>query len=119
MIKARAISLRLSGAGILALIAGLALGWPGLWQPAAVAATVLLAFGIGAIPALSGYQYTFWIIAAIVAGLIYPGAFLQWGEFDLRHPWLILIIVQLVMFGMGVQMRLRILPAWPPTGAAY
>ena len=107
MIKARAISFRLSGVSILALITGLALGLPEIWQPAAVGATVLLAFGMGAFPVLSGFQYTGWIIAAIVAGLIYPSAFLQWGEFDLRHPWLILIIVQLVMFGMGVQMRLK------------
>ncbi|MCW9705268.1 bile acid:sodium symporter family protein [Aliifodinibius sp. 1BSP15-2V2] len=36
--------------------------------------------------------------------MIYPSAFLEWGSFDLRHPWVILIVVQLVMFGMGTQM---------------
>ena len=39
--------------------------------------------------------------------MIYPAQFLQVGNFDLRSPWLILIVVQLVMFGMGTQMSLR------------
>ena len=58
-------------------------------------------------PALKGYQYTAWIITAVVAGMIYPAAFLKWGDFDLRNKWLILLVVQLVMFGMGIQMGLR------------
>lgn len=66
-----------------------------------------LAVGIGAVPLLQGYQYTAWIICAVVAGMAYPQAFLHVGDFDMRNKWLILIVVQLVMFGMGIQMSLR------------
>ena len=37
--------------------------------------------------------------------MVYPDAFLKWGDFDLRNKWLILIIIQLVMFGMGTQLK--------------
>ena len=76
-------------------------------SPLAVAASLLIAFGMGAVPVLKSYQYTGWIIMAIVCGLIYPSAFLKWGDFDLRNKWLILIVVQVVMFGMGTQMSLK------------
>nr|WP_295923172.1 bile acid:sodium symporter family protein [uncultured Dyadobacter sp.] len=68
---------------------------------------VALALGFGAIPFLKGYQYTAWIACAVVAGMAYPETFLHAGDFDLRNKWLILIVVQLVMFGMGIQMSLR------------
>src|SRR5690606_13557740 len=78
-----------------------------VWQPAAVALSVSFAIGMGAIPALKGYQYTAWIITAVVAGMIFPAAFQKWGDFDLRNKWTILIVIQLVMFGMGMQMSIR------------
>ena len=78
-----------------------------IWQPAAVALSVTASLGIGIIPVLSNYQYTAWIVTAVVAGMIYPSAFLNWGSFDLRNKWLILLVVQLVMFGMGIQMALK------------
>jgi BASS family bile acid:Na+ symporter len=56
---------------------------------------------------LKGYQFTAWIILAFTAAMIFPQPFLKWGDFDLRDKWLILIVVQLVMFGMGTQMGLR------------
>lgn len=93
--------------GLLALIAGLAMGETLVWQPAAVVACIGLAIGLGAIPALQGYQFTAWIIAAVVAAVIYPERFLHVGPYDLRNKWLILIIIQAVMFGMGTQMGLR------------
>lgn len=68
---------------------------------------VALAVGMGAIPFLQGYQYTAWIACAVVAGMAYPQTFLHVGDFDMRNKWLILVIVQLVMFGMGIQMSLR------------
>jgi len=92
---------------LILLLAGLITYQPAIWKPAAVGLSISFAIGIGAIPALKGYQYTVWIITAVVAGMVYPAAFLHWGDFDLRNKWLILVIVQLVMFGMGLQMSLR------------
>jgi len=92
---------------VLVLIIGLVSSNPALWQPAAVAAAVLLSLGLGSSPALKSYQYTAWIVAAVVAAMIYPAQLLHWGDFDLRNKWLVLIVIQLVMFGMGTQMSLR------------
>lgn len=78
-----------------------------IWQPALVVLTITLAISLRFIPKLRGYQFTAWIIAAVTAAMIYPAAFLKWGDFDLRDKWLILIVVQVVMFGMGTQMSLK------------
>ena len=78
-----------------------------IWQPAIVALVVALAIVLRFVPKLRGYQFTFWIIAAVTAAMIYPAAFLKWDSFDLRDKWLILIVVQVVMFGMGTQMSLK------------
>lgn len=56
---------------------------------------------------LKGYQFTAWIIVAFTVAMIFPQAFLKWGNFDLRNRWVILVVVQLVMFGMGTQMGLK------------
>ena len=103
----RKLCLLAAGGGLLLLCAGLALGQARLWQPAAVALCAGLAIGLGAVPALRGYQFTAWIVTAVTAAMIYPAAFLSWGQFDLRNKWLILFVVQLVMFGMGTQMSLK------------
>ena len=100
----------LFGAAVLAFVAllgGLWAGNPAIWQPAALVFAVGLAMGMGGIPALKGYQYTAWIMAAVVAAMLYPASFLHWGSFDLRNKWLILLVIQTVMFGMGTQMSLR------------
>lgn len=78
-----------------------------VWQPAAVCTAIGFAIGIGSINALKNYQYTAWIIVAVVAAMIYPQAFMKWGSVDLRNKWLVLVIIQLVMFGMGIQMSIR------------
>jgi BASS family bile acid:Na+ symporter len=78
-----------------------------IWQPAATVAIISFAIGMGGINSLKTYRYTVWIIAAVVAAMIYPSAFTQWGNIDLRNKWLILVIIQLVMFGMGTQMSLK------------
>ncbi|RYF54958.1 MAG: bile acid:sodium symporter family protein, partial [Cytophagaceae bacterium] len=99
-----------------ALLIGLLIQQPTIWQPAAVLAAVSFAFGMQAIQALKTYQYTAWIIVVVVAGMIYPGAFTHWGTFDLRNKWLILVIIQLVMFGMGIQMSIRDFSGLATTG---
>jgi len=78
-----------------------------IWRPAAVALAVFGALGIGKFPALKGYQYTAWIVVAVVAGMLFPMAFTRWGSFELRNKMLMLVIIQLVMFGMGIQMSLK------------
>ena len=78
-----------------------------LWQPLAVIAAVALAISLRFIPKLRGHQFTAWIIAAVTAVMIFPTAFLKWGDFNLRDKWLMLVIIQFVMFGMGTQMSLK------------
>ncbi|MFD2163867.1 bile acid:sodium symporter family protein [Paradesertivirga mongoliensis] len=107
MRNVRKLCLGLSAISLLILIIGLVTQNPQLWQPAALAFAVSASIGIDIIPLLENYQYTAWIITAVVAGMIYPSAFLNWGSFDLRNKWLILLVVQLVMFGMGIQMALK------------
>ncbi|GGF23559.1 hypothetical protein GCM10011339_09540 [Echinicola rosea] len=83
------------------------MGFTDVWKISAVACSGAFSVGLGASKRFGGYQYTAWIVTAVVAGMVYPNAFLQWGEIDLRNKWLILIVVQAVMFGMGIQMSLR------------
>src|SRR5688572_29523458 len=99
--------LLLSGVAAVLLVIGIITQQHSIWQPAAVICSICFAIGMGAVPALKSFRYTAWIIAAVVAAMIYPAAFTHWGSFDLRNKWLILIIIQLVMFGMGIQMSLK------------
>jgi BASS family bile acid:Na+ symporter len=92
---------------LLATLAGALLDLPALWHPAAVAAAVALALGLGARESTRGFQFTAWIVVAVTAAMVYPSAFLRWGDLDLRNRWVVLFIVQGVMFGMGTQMKLR------------
>src|SRR4030042_2988332 len=101
------ICLILSFICFLGLIFCLIKKYPAGSGPFAVFCIVLFAIGIASVPALRGYRFTVWIIAAVVCGMLYPQRFLHIGTLDLRNPWLILIVVQLVMFGMGTQMSLK------------
>lgn len=107
MLPLRKACLGLSALALVALLSGLLPGNSAVAAPAAVVAVVALALGLGAVESLKGYQYTGWILAAVVAAMLYPGAFLKWGEFDLRNKYVVLVVVQLVMFGMGTQMSLK------------
>jgi BASS family bile acid:Na+ symporter len=110
------ICLAISCISLIALLAGIIMANGTVWQPAAVWLVVSFAIGMGAVPALKNYQYTAWIIVAVVAAMIYPHAFLKVGSVDLRNKWLILIIVQIVMFGMGIQMSIRDFTGLASTG---
>src|SRR5688572_17225082 len=100
----------------IALVAGIILQNESVYKPSAIALSVCFAVGLGAIPALKGFRYTAWIIAAVVAGMVYPQAFTHWGSFDLRNKWLMLVIIQTVMFGMGIQMKLKDFSGLAQTG---
>jgi BASS family bile acid:Na+ symporter len=96
-----------SGLAAVVLLVGIVMQQPSLYKPFAVATAVCLAIGLGAIEMLKGYRYTACIIAAVVAGMMYPEAFKSWGSVNLRDKTLILVVIQLVMFGMGTHMSLK------------
>jgi BASS family bile acid:Na+ symporter len=100
-------SLNLGLFSVMILILSLLLGWENGTAPLVVSSSVFLAIGMGSINSLKSYQYTAWILVAISCGMIYPSAFLKWGDFDLRNKWLLLVVVQIVMFGMGTQMSIK------------
>ena len=116
MKSTRRISLVVSAIALVIALLGAILHQPDLYRPGAAIAAVCGAIGLGAVPALKGYQYTAWIIAAVVAGMMFPQAFTKWGSFDLRNKWLILVVVQMVMFGMGIQMSLKDFTGLAQTG---
>ncbi len=98
-----------SAAAGAAILVGVALRRPELWQPAAAVAIVLLALGLRSVASLRTYQYTAWIIAAVVVAMIYPDVFktLSPGrEGAPQNKWIMLGVIQLVMFGMATQMSL-------------
>src|SRR5262245_43595242 len=98
------------------LIAGIILQIPSLYKPCLLFTSICLAIGLGAIETLKGYRYTAWIICAVVAGMLYPEAFTSWGDINLRDKTLILVIIQLVMFGMGTHMSLKDFSGLASTG---
>lgn len=81
MLPVRRLCLVVSGLALVALVASLAFGYAALVAPSAVAATVGLALGLGAVDALKSFQYTAWIIAAVVAAMFYPGDLPDLGRF--------------------------------------
>lgn len=103
----RRASLGASGLALITFLGTWLLGHNGLACVFALATVLTLAFGLKSVSSLKGYQFTVWILAAVLAGMLYPSAFQRWGDFDLRNKWLILVVVQLVMFGMGTQMSLH------------
>ena len=59
----RRLFLGVAGAAMLLVVAGIVRNDAALWQPAAVAAAVAFAIGLGAVPSLKTYQFTAWIVA--------------------------------------------------------
>ena len=93
-------------AGLFVLVVGAAINIPSLWQSAAAVSSVALAIGFGAITALRPYQFTAWIVAGVVVAMVCPWNLLQIGPVNLRDKTLILLVMQIVMFGMGTQMSM-------------
>ncbi|MFY7888214.1 MAG: bile acid:sodium symporter family protein [Spirosomataceae bacterium] len=110
------IALAISALALLGLLVGIITQNQALWQPFALLAAFSFAIGMREISALKSYQYTAWIIVAVLAGMLYPAAFTKWGDFDLRNKALILVIIQLVMFGMGIHMRISDFSGLATTG---
>jgi bile acid:Na+ symporter, BASS family len=110
MQQARKLCLLAAGASLLVIVASVALGKSAVWQPASVIAAIGLAVGLGAVTSLKTFQFTAWIVAAVVTAMIYPDFLQELSPDNPDRPgnkWLMLAVVQLVMFGMGTQMSLR------------
>ena len=103
----RKAALYLAAISFMILLAAILITHQQLWQSMAVTFCIAASIGLGAIPFLRGYQYTAWIISAVVCGLIYPEQLLHVGAIDMRNKWIILLVVQLVMFGMGMKMSIK------------
>jgi BASS family bile acid:Na+ symporter len=110
------ISLWICGVALAIMLIGVFINESPLYKPFALVAAISLAIGLGAVPSLKGYQYTAWIISAVVAGMIFPEVFKNWGGVNLRDKTLILVIIQLVMFGMGTHMSLKDFSGLASTG---
>ena len=98
------------------LIAGIVMQNEWLYKGSALVTAISLAIGLGGVTSLKGYQYTAWIATAVVAGMMFPQAFTTWGSINLRDKTLILVIIQLVMFGMGTHMSLKDFSGLASTG---
>ncbi|MBL7742594.1 MAG: bile acid:sodium symporter family protein [Chitinophagaceae bacterium] len=116
MNKLNKIVLVASGVAAIGLLAGVLMQNPALYKPFALITACCLAIGLGAIESLKGYRYTAWIISAVVAGMMFPEAFKNLGSVNLRDKTLILVIIQLVMFGMGTHMSLKDFSGLASTG---
>jgi BASS family bile acid:Na+ symporter len=77
-----------------------------LWQSALVLMLAALAVSLRFVRPLRGYQFTAWIFAVVAAAMLFPAHVLHVGGVDMRNPWVMLIAIQSVMFGMGTQMSL-------------
>ncbi len=94
----------------LLLITGIVLWFSGshdALRPLAIVTIVCFALGIKEVESLKNYQYTAWIMTAVLSGMLYPEAFKSWGGVNLRDKTLILIIIQFVMFGMGTHIKVK------------
>lgn len=95
------------------VVVGLAIFLLGWWQHSAalaITAGVLSIVGLSIglmVPDWSGYRFTMWILIANIAAMLAPASFQQVGGFSLTDSWLLLIVVQAIMFGMGTQMSFR------------
>jgi len=94
----------------LLLITGIVLWFSGshdALRPLAIVTIVCFALGIKEVESLKNYQYTAWIMTAVLSGMLYPESFKSWGGVNLRDKTLILIIIQFVMFGMGTHIKVK------------
>lgn len=77
------------------------------WQLVIVLLAVLFAISLRFSRNFRGYQFTAWIIAVVVGAMLFPAQVLHVRGFDMSNKWVMLIAIQLVMFGMGTQMSLK------------
>jgi BASS family bile acid:Na+ symporter len=88
------------------LLFGLILKLPTPAKILGSACPIFLALGLSDTP-LKGFRYTVWILAAVTAAMCFPQHLLRIGPVNLQDRRLILLMVQMVMFGMGTQMSIQ------------
>ncbi len=72
-----------------------------------VVIVTLLAFGVRFVPTLRTYQFTAWIIAIVTAAMLFPEWFKPFERGTTAHKTMLLVLIQLVMFGMATHMGIR------------
>lgn len=77
------------------------------WRLAAALAAIAVALGAGAWRPLRTFRFTLYIAGGVAAALLHPALFVRWGPVNPLNPWMLLFLLQAVMFGMGVQMSVR------------
>ena len=92
---------------LVAVVTTWVMDMPALWQPMLVLGLAAFAIALRFSKNFRGYQFTAWILAVVAAAMIYPQYILHVGGFDMKNKWVMLIAIQLVMFGMGVHMTLK------------
>ncbi|MEX2572918.1 MAG: bile acid:sodium symporter family protein [Balneolaceae bacterium] len=66
---------------------------------------LFLLVGIRGFPALKGFAFTVWVLAAAALAMFYPEYMVRIGDFDTER--LIVPLIQIIMFGMGTAMSLQ------------
>ncbi len=56
---------------------------------------------------MANYRFTLWILIANFSAMLVPDWFRSINGFSLTDPWLLLVLLQLIMFGMGTQMSVQ------------
>lgn len=77
------------------------------WKLLLVVGTACLAVGLGALSSWRTYQFTAWVVAAVTTAMLYPQVFQPYETSSPEYKWLLLLLIQAVMFGMGTQITLR------------
>jgi BASS family bile acid:Na+ symporter len=107
MKRVERIFLAVAALALLVLVVGIASDSRTIWQPAAIGGTIALAIGVGAVKSLGTYRFTAWIVAAVTAAILAPALFRPFEPGSPSYNLLLLLLIQVVMFGMGTQMSLR------------
>ena len=66
---------------------------------------ISFAIGVRSIPALRGFAFTIWVVAAISTAMFYPSWFREIRGFQLER--LFIPLMQIIMFGMGTAMSFK------------
>ena len=74
-------------------------------KPTLILGFAFLALASARTRRLKGFTFSFWILTAVCASMIYPDIFTGIGDF--KFKLLIVPLLQIIMFGMGSQMSLN------------